>query len=45
LQRAADAESTARRIDPEAESWSEWLMESFPLLFGAIWFPAGGGTP
>lgn len=42
LRRAADAERTVRRIDPEPGNWSDWLMESFPLLFRAIWFPPGG---
>lgn len=40
LRRAADAELAVRRINPEPSKWSEWLMESFPLLFRAIWFPA-----
>jgi hypothetical protein len=42
LQRAADAEPDVRRIDPRPNKWSDWFMKSFPLLFRAIWFPAGG---
>lgn len=40
LRQAADAELAVRRIDPEPGNWSDWLVESFPLLFRAIWFPA-----
>jgi hypothetical protein len=42
LQRAADAEPAARRVDPEPTDWGIWLLESFPLLFPAIWFQAKG---
>ena len=42
LRKAADAEQAVRQIDPEPDSWSNWLMENFPLLFRAIWFPAHG---
>ncbi|GFZ79343.1 hypothetical protein GCM10011497_04380 [Elstera cyanobacteriorum] len=41
LNHAADAEPTVRRINPEPDNWSDWLMDSFPLLFSAIWFRAG----
>ena len=41
LSHAADAEPVARRVDPEPDNWSDWLMCSFPLLFSAIWFRAG----
>ncbi len=37
---AADTEPTLRRIDPRPDSWGAWLMESFPLIFYAIWFQA-----
>ena len=39
LRRAADREPAVRRIDPTPDSWSEWLMKSFPVIFGATWFP------
>jgi len=41
LRRAADVEPAVRRIDPEPDCWSQWLMESFPQVFRAIWFPVG----
>ncbi len=41
LNHAADAEPAARRINPEPDNWSDWLMDSFPLVFSAIWFRAG----
>lgn len=40
LNHAADAEPAVRRINPEPDNWSDWLMDSFPLLFSAIWFRA-----
>lgn len=40
LNYAADAEPASRRIDPEPDNWSDWLLDSFPLLFSAIWFRA-----
>lgn len=38
LQYAADKEPATRRISPAPSSWSQWLIESFPFLFDAIWF-------
>lgn len=43
LRRAADLEPTARTIAPEPTSWSVWLIENFPALFSAIWFPTKTG--
>jgi hypothetical protein len=40
LQHAADTEPDIRRIDPQPYSWNNWLLESFSLIFRAIWFPS-----